>query len=138
MKVEKFIELLKKDLEMEYSSAMQYINCAALMNGSACGEIISELKRKANQEIEHAMILAEQIHFLGGSPSVEVGAVKTAQDNDGMLKQDLDVEKDSISRYKERIRQAEELREISLAQHLREILAAEQVHTAELMQTLGR
>lgn len=138
MQKEKFLELLKKDLEMEYSSAIQYITCAAIMRGSACGEIINELKRKANQEIEHAMILAEQIHFLGGNPCVKVGAVLTAEDNDGMLKQDLDGEEDSIRRYKMRIQQAEELREIVLAHHLRKILAVEQTHTAELMHTLGR
>ena len=138
MKIEKFIELLKSNLEMEYSSAIQYINCAAIMRGSACGEIINELKRKANQEIEHAMILAEQIHFLGGSLSVKVGAVLTAEDNDGLLEQDLNSEKDSINRYKMRIQQAEELKEISLANHLRKILASEQTHTAELMHTLGR
>ena len=138
MKVEKFIELLKKDMEMEYSSAIQYINCAALMRGSACGEIIGELKRKANQEIEHAMILAEQIHFLGGTLNIKVNAALDEKDNDGLLEQDLISEKDSINRYKLRIQQAEELREISLANHLREILASEQTHTEELMHTLGK
>jgi bacterioferritin len=138
MKIEKFVELLKKDLEMEYSSAIQYINCAAIMRGSACGDIINELKRKANQEIEHAMILAEQIHFLGGNLSVKVGAVLTVEDNDGMLEQDLNGEKESINRYKLRIQQAEELKEISLANHLRKILASEQTHTVELMHTLGK
>ena len=138
MKVEKFIELLKKDMEMEYSSAIQYINCAALMRGSACGEIIGELKRKANQEIEHAMILAEQIHFLGGNLNVKVDADLEEQDNDGLLEHDLITEKDSINRYKLRIQQAEDLREISLANHLKEILASEQAHAVELMHTLGK
>ena len=138
MKIEKFVELLKKDLEKEYSSAIQYINCAALMRGSACGEIIGELKRKANQEIEHAMILAEQIHYLGGNLNVKVDADLEEQDNDGLLEQDLNTEKDSINRYKLRIQQAEELKEISLANHLREILASEQTHTDELMHTLGK
>jgi bacterioferritin len=135
---EKFLELLRKDLEKEYTSAIRYITCAAIMKNSACGAIIDELKRKAGEEIEHAMVLAEQIHFLGGNLSVKVEVVLTAKDNDEMLEQDLDGEEDSIRRYKTRIQQAEELREIALAHHLKKILAVEQTHSAELLQTLGR
>ena len=138
MKNEQFITLLKLDLAKEYSSAIQYITCAAKMTNSACSEVVEELKKKANEEIEHAMILAEQIYVLGGDPAVRVCNVLTAEDNDGMLEQDLDGEKDSVTRYRTRIQQAEALREIALAHQLRKILAVEQTHTEELMHTLGK
>jgi bacterioferritin len=135
---EKLMELLNKDLELEYSAAIQYINHAAVMTGAAYGDIIKELKIHANEEIQHAMILADQIDYLGSSPSVKVGEVHTSEDNDKMLQQDLDGEEDAIKRYKIRVEQAEQLKEFALAQQLRNILAMEQEHAMDLKQALGK
>ncbi|MHC4118614.1 MAG: ferritin-like domain-containing protein [Planctomycetota bacterium] len=135
---EKLIDLLNVDLELEYSAAIQYINHAAVMTGAAYGDIIKELKIHANQEIQHAMTLADQIDYLGDSPSVDVGEIRTSQDNDEMLQQDLDGEEDAIRRYKMRIEQAEQLKEFALAQQLRNILAMEQEHAMDLRQALGK
>jgi bacterioferritin len=65
---EKLIELLNKDLALEYAAAIQYIQHAAVMTGAQFGDIIKELKVHANEEIGHAIILADQIDFLGGVP----------------------------------------------------------------------
>jgi bacterioferritin len=133
----KLLDLLNHDLELEYSAAIQYINHAAVMTGAAYGDIIKELKIHANEEIQHAMILADQIDYLNGSPAVKVGEIHTSKDNDEMLKQDLDGEEDAIKRYKIRIEQAEQLKEFALAQQLRTILATEQEHAMDLKQALG-
>jgi len=135
---EKLIELLNKDLELEYSAAIQYINHAAVMTGAAYGDIIKELKIHANEEIQHAMTLADQIDYLRGAPSIKVGKIQTSEDNDEMLRQDLDGEEDAISRYKSRVEQAEQLKEFALAQQLRNILAMEQEHAMDLRQALGK
>lgn len=134
----KLIELLNKDLELEYSAAIQYINHAAVMTGAAYGDIIKELKIHANEEIQHAMILADQIDYLEGQPSVEVGPIHVSKVNEQMLEQDLDGEEDAIRRYKVRIEQAEQLKEFALAQQLRTILAVEQEHAMDLKQALGK
>jgi bacterioferritin len=135
---EKLVELLNHDLELEYSAAIQYINHAAVMTGAAYGDIIKELKIHANEEVQHAMTLADQIDFLGGAPSVNVGKILTSKDNNEMLQQDLDGEEDAIKRYKMRIEQAEALKEFALAQQLRTILAMEQEHAMDLKQALGK
>jgi bacterioferritin len=136
--IEKLIELLNMDLELEYSAAIQYINHSAVMTGAAYGDIIKELKIHANEEIQHAMILADQIDYLRGLPSVNVGEIHTSNDNDEMLQTDLDGEEDAIKRYKIRIEQAEQLKEFALAQQLRTILAMEQEHAMDLRQALGK
>ena len=133
----KLIDLLNKDLELEYSAAIQYINHAAVMTGAEYGSIIKELVVHANEEIGHAIVLADQIDFLGGSPSVHTGKVWIAEDNKEMLKQDLAGEEDAIKRYKKRIEQAEGLKEYALAGQLRNILAVEQEHAMDLKQALG-
>ena len=136
--VEKLIGLLNVDLELEYSAAIQYINHAAVMTGAAYGYIIKELKIHATEEIQHAIILADQIDYLRGSPTVAVGKIRTSQDNDQMLQQDLDGEEDAINRYKIRIEQAEQLKEFALGHQLRNILAMEQEHAMDLRQALGK
>jgi bacterioferritin len=132
------IQSLNKDLELEYSAAIQYINHAAVMKGAAYGDIIKELKIHANEEIQHALILADQIDYLKGKPSVGVGPIKTNDDNIAMLEQDLEGEEDAIRRYKIRIDQAEQLKEFALSQQLRTILAMEQEHAMDLEQALGK
>lgn len=132
------IQLLNKDLELEFSAAIQYINHAAVMKGAAYGDIIKELKIHTNEEIQHAIILADQIDYLKGKPSIGVGPIKTNDDNTIMLEQDLEGEEDAIRRYKTRIDQAEQLKEFALSQQLRTILAMEQEHAMDLEQALGK
>jgi len=136
--LEKLIGLLNKDLELEYSAAIQYINHAAVMTGAEYGDIIKELKIHANEEVQHAVVLADQIDYLGGSPSVNVGKILTSEDNKEMLQQDLTGEEDAIRRYKVRVEQAEQIKEFALAQQLRTILAMEQEHAMDLKQALGK
>ncbi|MCQ9205827.1 MAG: ferritin-like domain-containing protein [Omnitrophica bacterium] len=135
---EKIVELLNKDLSLEYSAAIQYIQHTAVMSGAQFGDIIKELRIHANEEIQHAMTLADQIDFLDGVPTVDVGKIYTSSDNVTMLKQDLSGEEDAIARYKTRIEQSEELKEFALAQQLRTILAMEQEHAMDLKQALGK
>jgi len=136
--IEDLVAYLNKDLELEYAAAIQYINHAAVMSGAQFGDIIKELKIHANEEIQHAVILADQIDYLEGKPSVGVGKIHVSEDNVEMLKQDLEGEEDAIRRYKIRIEQAEQLKEFALSQQLRTILAMEQEHAMDLKQALGK
>ncbi len=136
--MDKLNELLNLDLTLEYAAAIQYIQHAAVMTGAQYGDIIKELRVHANEEIQHAITLADQIDFLGGFPTVDIGKIKTSKENIEMLKQDLEGEEDAIRRYKTRIDQAEELKEFALAQQLRNILAVEQEHAMDLYQALGK
>ena len=75
---------------------------------------------------------------MGGFPTIEVPPAKVSQDNREMLRQDLEGEEDAIARYKQRIAQAEELKELALSQQLRQILAMEQEHAMDLRNALGK
>jgi bacterioferritin len=138
MTKEQLIELLNNDLKLEYAAAIQYIQHAAVMTGAMYGDVIKEIKVHANEEIQHAMTLADQISFLGGVPSVDVAEIHTAAGNEEMLEQDLAGELDAVERYKARVEQAEALKEFALAQQLRNILAMEQEHAMDLQQALGK
>lgn len=135
---EKLIKKLNVDLAWEYTAAVQYIQHSGVITGAAYGDIKKEIIIHANEEIQHAITLADQIDYLGGFPTVEVYPAKTSKDNNTMLQQDLDGENDAILRYTQRIEEAETLKLLYLAQQLRNILAMEQEHAMDLEQALGK
>lgn len=81
-------------------------------------------------------MLSEGIDFQVGTPTVDVEKRKTSKNSREMLKQDLDGESLAISRYKERIAQAEELREYGLRRILEDILIEEEEHKRDLLTVL--
>lgn len=136
--IKKLVENLNKDLALEYSAAIQYIQHAAVMTGAQYGDIIKEMKIHATEEIGHAMVIADQIDYFGGTPTIDIGEILTATDAVEMLGQDLAGEEDAIARYKVRIDEAESLKEYALAQQLRGILAIEQEHAMDIGSALGK
>jgi len=70
--IEQLIAELNKDLEWEYAAGIQYINHAAVMTGPEYDSIIKELVIHSQEEMAHAVSIAEQIAFLGGDPTVSV------------------------------------------------------------------
>ena len=135
--IAEMIKALNDDLSWEYTAAIQYIQHSGVMSGAQYGDIIKEMRLHAAEEIQHALVLVDQISYLGGTPTVKVYEAKRSKGAVEMLNQDLEGELDAIKRYKERIKQAEELQEYPLSQKLREILAMEQEHAMDLQSALG-
>lgn len=135
--LEEVLRGLNEDLFWEYSAMIQYIQHAAMLHGAEYFALIEELEEHAEEEKEHAITISNIIQYLGGVPTVEVGARLISDDNEEMLLQDLQGEYDAISRYNERISQLEALEMFDIAQQLREISSNEQEHAHDLKITLG-
>lgn len=129
----KLLEELNKDLEWEYAAAVQYVQHASAITGAQYESIQKELIIHSQEEMMHAVMLSDQIDFLGGVPTVDVEKRETASDSLAMLKQDLWGEDNAINRYKERISQAEELKEYGLRRVLEDILIQEEEHKRDLL-----
>ena len=135
---EKLIEELNKDIEWEYAATIQYIQHAAVITGAEFESIQKELLVHAQEEMNHAITLSEQIDYLGGTPTVNVEKIEISKKSVTMLEQDLAGEDNAIRRYKERIRQAESLGEFGLRRALEDILIQEEEHERDLLFSLGR
>ncbi|MDP3483783.1 MAG: ferritin-like domain-containing protein, partial [Sulfuricella sp.] len=129
----KLLEELNKDLEWEYAAAVQYVQHASAITGAQYESIQKELIIHSHEEMMHAVMLSDQINFLGGVPTVDVEIRVTASDSLAMLKQDLKGEDNAINRYKERIAQAEALKEYGLRRVLEDILIQEEEHKRDLL-----
>ena len=133
---EQLIAELNKDLEWEYAAAIQYVQHAAVITGPGYEGIQKELVIHSQEEMQHAVMLAEQIDFLGGVPTISVEQIETSPQNVIMLEQDLAGENQAIERYKERIYQAEQLREYGLRRVIEDILIQEEEHKRDLLTVL--
>lgn len=132
----KLIEELNKDLEWEYAAAVQYVQHAAAISGPQYDSIQKELIIHSQEEMQHAVMLSEQIDFLGGVPTVNVEKREISPSSREMLKQDLWGEDNAITRYKERIAQAEALKEYGLRRVLEDILIQEEEHKRDIANAL--
>ena len=136
--MKKLLAELNKDLEWEYAAAIQYTQHAAAINGPQFDSIQKELLIHAQEEMQHAVMVSEQIDFLGGVPTVDVEKREISANSLEMLKQDLWGEDNAITRYKKRIGQAEELKEYGLRRVLEDILIQEEEHKRDIANALSK
>src|ERR1044072_4679321 len=123
---EKLAQLLNEDLAREYQAIIAYVVYSQVLKGAEYMNIAAELQVHAGEELQHAIILANQIDYLGGMPAVTPKPVKTSEKATEMLKFELNNENETIRNYRERVRQCEDLGEYAMAEQIRQILVQEQ------------
>lgn len=138
MDTKEFIERLNEDLGTEYQSIIQYVQHTATIKGAEYDAIVEELNKHLSQELEHAKILAQQIDFLDGIPTVEVPPVPNHPDGASALQADLELEERQLERYRARYREANELGLPDVAEALRPLLEQTQDHVHDLRDALGK
>jgi len=131
------IAKLNEDLAREYQAIIAYVVYSQTLKGAEYMNIAAELQKHAGEELAHALIIARQIDYLGGAPTVVPVPVKVVDDPRAMLRADLDNENRTIRAYRERVQQAEVIGEYALAEDIREILRQEQEHQIDLATALG-
>jgi len=130
-------DLLNEDLQREFQAIIAYTNYSQVLKGAAYMNIADELEVHAGEELKHALKLSYWIDLLGGMPAVTAKPVKTSENNEDMLRFDLENEKETIANYRRRVKQADILDEFALGEDLREILRDEQDHLNALATALG-
>src|SRR3954469_10395531 len=135
--LQELIDGLQKDLSREYQAIIAYTVYSNVLKGAQWMSIAGELKKHAAEELQHALIIADQIDYLGGMPTATPKEVKLSDKPEEMLRFDLDNETDTIRNYRERVRQAEALGHFALSEQLRQIITQEQDHQHDLATALG-
>ena len=135
--VKELIDALNEDLAREYQAIIAYTVYSNVLSGAQWMSIADQLKLHATEELQHAMILADQIDYLGGMPTATPKPVKLSDKAEEMLRFDLDNETETIKNYRQRVKQAESLGHYALAEQLRTIITQEQDHQHDLATALG-
>jgi len=131
------VQGLQDDLAREYKAIIQYVIFSQKLDRAEYMNIADQLVEHAHQELNHALAVARQLDYLGAYPVHQPKTVEVSEDNEEMLWADLRAEDDTIRNYRERIRQADALGEIALAEILRGIVKEEQDHQIDLATALG-
>ncbi|PYX43564.1 MAG: ferritin [Acidobacteria bacterium] len=134
---DRLAELLNDDLCREYQAIIAYVVYSQVLSGAQYMDIAAQLEIHAKQELDHALIIARQIDYLGKMPAVTPRPVRTSENAKDMLRFDLENENETIRNYRERVRQCEALEEYAMAEQIRQILVQEQDHQIDLATALG-
>ncbi|MDB6055636.1 MAG: Ferritin Dps family protein [Verrucomicrobiales bacterium] len=134
---EQLVDLLNEDLSREYQAVIAYTVYSQIIKGAAYTDIARELQKHAGEELEHAIKIAKQIDYLGGTPTTVPKEVKLSEKPEELLRFDLENERETIANYRLRIRQAEAMGEFALSEALRDIIVQEQEHLTDLADALG-
>jgi bacterioferritin len=135
--IKELVDALNEDLAREYQAIIAYTVYSSVLTGAQWMKIAAELKLHAAEELEHAMIIADQIDYLGGTPTAVPKPVKTSNKAEDMIRFDLDNETETIRNYRQRVKQAEAIGHYALSEQLRTIIAQEQEHQHDLATALG-
>ena len=135
--LQELIDGLQEDLSREYQAIIAYTIYSNVLKGAQWMSIAGELKKHAAQELQHALIVADQLDYLGALPNASPKPVKLSEKPEEMIRFDLDNETETIKQYRKRVRQAEALGHFALAEQVRTIITQEQEHQHDLATALG-
>ena len=135
--ITELVNALNEDLAREYQAIIAYTVYSNVLTGAQWMKIADELKLHAAEELQHALIIADQIDYLGGTPTATPKPVKLSDKAEDMIRFDLDNETETIKNYRQRVRQAEAVGHYALAEQLRKIIVQEQEHQHDLATALG-
>ena len=79
------IDLLNEDLAREYQAIIAYVVYSQVIKGAKYMDIARELEKHAEEELSHAIKIAKQIDYLGGTPVVVPKPVKMSDTPDDLL-----------------------------------------------------
>ncbi len=134
---QQLVDALNEDLAREYQAIIAYVIYSQVLRGAEYMSIAGELEVHAAEELKHAIAIAKQIDYLGGTPTATPLPVRVLEDPRAMLRADLDNEVATIRAYRQRVRECDALEEYAMAEEIREILRQEQEHAIDLATALG-
>lgn len=136
--MQELIDGLNEDLRGEFQAVIMYRLYASMVQGPYRQELRQFFAGEIPEELTHAQILADKISALGGTPAATAAEVPVVSEPKQMLQMALRAEEQTLERYIQRRRLAEELGEHGLAAEFDNIIADETNHRDELRQMLAR
>lgn len=129
---EDLLDALNTDLAAEFQAVITYRLFASLCSGPYRHEIREFFEEEIPDELGHAQFLADKIVALGGTPTTEPLPVRITRNNREMFELAHQAESDTIKRYEERVRQADELGLTALKVRLEDLIVDETRHKEEM------
>ena len=134
---QKLIEALNKARARELGAIVQYMGHHYTATGLSSPELVDQFKDVAVEEMKHAERLGERIDYLGGEPTTKPTTIRTGGDLKKMLKDNLAIENEAVTMYRDIIKLAAKLGDSTTRLMMEEILAEEEDHVNLWMTALA-
>ncbi|MBP1947319.1 ferritin-like domain-containing protein [Virgibacillus litoralis] len=134
--LQNLIDGLNEDLANEYGAAIQYTYSASVVSGLYRSALKPFFEAEITDEMGHALYLSEKISTLGGTPTTKSADIPQPTEVKDLLEATLNSEKDTIERYEQRKKQADELGYTELVVKLEDMIADETHHKEEIERLL--
>jgi bacterioferritin len=135
----KAIEVLNRILELELAGVVRYTHYSLMIFGYNRIPIVSWLKGNADESLGHAHKAGELVTWLGGHPSLKIGALLETEKHDigDILRESLEQERTTLEAYYELLTLAEG-RNVALEEYAREMIMLEEQHQDEINKMLRK
>ena len=140
MSLSKLIDLLNECLSREYDAIIRYGFYSQIANRAVYRHTAGEVETHAQEKLQHAIGISDQIHSLGGMAEIEIKpklALKLYNLQE-MLCLELETNCAEIESYQELVRQCETRNYFALAEQMRGILRNEQQHQMDQAAALAK
>ena len=139
LNAEKVIATLNEILELELAGVVRYMHYSFMIFGHHRIPITAWLRSQSNESMAHAAQAGEHITTLGGHPSLRIGPLLETHKHsvDDILGEALEHEQKGLDAYRKLLEQVRD-RSIMLEEFAREMIAAEETHTAETRKMMRR
>jgi bacterioferritin len=136
---DQIVGVLNRLLEAELAGVVRYTHYSLLVFGFGRIPIVSWLREQANESLLHAQQVGEWITTLGAYPSLAIGPLLDSHKHDiaAMLRESLEAEGDALKLYRELLALAEG-RFVALEEFARQMIYAEELHSAEVDKSTDR
>jgi bacterioferritin len=128
--------VLNSLLEYEYKAMMQYLQNSYLVRGPRRETVKAWLQKMAQEEMMHAAKVADKIVTLGGTPSLNIPAVRVASGVNDIIKLAFEVESGAVAAYSKALPLIEKSGDLHLKLLAEEMIAESQGEAEEIKKML--
>jgi len=133
------IDVLNRILELELAGVVRYTHYSLMIFGYNRIPIVSWLKGNADESLAHANKAGELVTWLGGHPSLKIGALLETHKHDigDILRESLEQESSTLAAYYELLKLTEG-KSVALEEYAREMILLEEMHLDEVNKMLRK
>jgi len=133
------IAVLDRILEHELAGVVRYTHFSFMVFGHGRIPVVKWLREQADESLLHAQEAGERITFLGGHPSLGIGALLDAHEHDvdSLLRKSLEGERQAVTLYRELLALVKD-NSVVLEEYARTMIASEELHVGEIEKMLRR
>jgi len=128
MASKKLAELLNKGIAHQLQASIQYMWQHIMAKGIEGAVVEGAFRKAAMVEMKHAEDLAQRLVFLNGVPANTPNTIHIGHSLEEMLKENVQVEEEAISLFKQAIQVASKEGDFGTRRLLEEILSDEEKH----------